>query len=276
MRFQLRSVALFLVLAVTALAADLKVGSLNCYLLFDPTIDHRGKVDDANRMTAEQYRTKITNLATLTKGYNIVSLQETGGRAEIAALARSAGMAWSWAEGRDTATGQEVGFLHNLPGWLVTSKGRIAALDKVVSKHLLILATREKERVYFLAVHLLRPIGANEEKQAKQRAAIGEWLNQQLARDPGATVVVVGDTNNTDRRSLYGVGRDAGELNAFAATHLTNKCFDRLVVAGAGKWAGIEVLRPPYGPRPNDGNKRVWTDHYFVGATLVTSRSAPP
>ena len=78
---------------------------------------------------------------------------------------------------------------------------------------------------------------------------------------------VLGDTN-TDRQPLYGIGREAGELNNFAATHLTNKCYDRLVVAGAGKWAGIEVLRPPYGPRPNDANKRVWTDHYFVGAGL--------
>ena len=62
--------------------------------------------------------------------------------------------------------------------------------------------------------------------------------------------------------------REAGELNGFAGTHITNKCYDRLVVAGAGKWAGIDVLRPPYGPRPNDANKRVWTDHYFVGAGL--------
>jgi hypothetical protein len=276
MRLQLRSVALFLVLAVTALAADLKVGSLNCFLLFDPAIDHRGKVDDANRMTAEHYRAKVANLATLTKGYNIVSLQETGGRAEIAALARSAGMAWSWAEGRDTATGQEVGFLHNLPGWVVTSKGRVAALDKVVSKHLLVLATRESERIYFLAVHLLRPIGPQADKQAKQREAIGAWATSLLAREPGATVVVVGDTNNTDRRSLYGLGSDAGELNGYASTHLTNKCYDRLVVAGNGKWIGIEVLKPPYGRKPNDTNKRVWTDHFFVGATLMTSSSAPP
>ena len=114
----------------------------------------------------------------------------------------------------------------------------------------------------------VRQIRVTSEKQAKQRAAIGEWVNQQIAREPGATVVVVGDTNNTDRRSLYGVGREAGELNAFAATHLTNKCYDRLVVAGAGKWTGIDVLRPPYRPRPNDANKRVWTDHFFVGATL--------
>ena len=44
----------------------------------------------------------------------------------------------------------------------------------------------------------------------------------------------------------------------------------RTVVAGVGKWAGIEVLRPPYGRKPNDTNKRVWTDHYFVGAVLRT------
>ncbi len=94
------------------------------------------------------------------------------------------------------------------------------------------------------------------------------WAKGLQARDPGATVVIAGDTNNTDRQPLYGVGREAGELNNFAATHLTNKCYDRLVVSGAGKWAEIEVLRPPYGPRPNDANKRVWTDHYFVGSVL--------
>ena len=47
MRFQLRSVAIFLILADTAPAADLKVRSLNCYLQFVSTIDYRGKVDDA-------------------------------------------------------------------------------------------------------------------------------------------------------------------------------------------------------------------------------------
>lgn len=120
-------------------------------------------------------------------------------------------------------------------------------------------------------MHLLRPIGAQAEKQARQRAAIGGWMAEQLARQPGASVVVAGDTNDSDTapgQSLYGVGREAGELDGFAATHLAGKCFDRLVVAGAGAWTAIEVIRPPYGPRPNDANKRVWTDHFFVGATL--------
>lgn len=268
MKFPLRHLALFLALAVAALAADLKIGTLNCYLLFDPAIDHPGKVDDQNRMTAQQYRTKIANLATLTKGYQIVALQETGGREEVTALASAAGMSWLWTKGKDTATGQEVAVLHNMPGWKVTSKGRVGDLDRVVSKHLLVMATMEKHRVYVLAVHLLRPIGAQAERQAKQREAIGTWAKGLLAREPDATVVIVGDTNNSDRQPLYGIGRDAGELNSFAATHLTGKCFDRLVVAGVGKWTGIEVQRPPYGPRPNDSNKRVWTDHFFVGATL--------
>ena len=183
-------------------------------------------------------------------------------------MASAAGMSWVWTKGKDTATGEEVGILHNLPGWKVTAKGRVADLDRVVSKHLLILATKGQAKVYVLAVHLIRPIGAQADKHAKQREAIGTWAKGLLAREPGATVVIAGDTNDSDRQPLFGIGRDAGELNGYAATHLTNKCYDRLVVAGAGKWAGIVVLRPPYGPRPNVSNKRVWTDHFFVGATL--------
>jgi hypothetical protein len=269
MKNLLRHLALYLVLAVAAIAADLKVGTLNTYLFFDPSIDHPGKVDDANRMTPQQYQTKNANLATLTKGYQVVALQETGGRAEITALATAAGMSWLWTKGKDTATGQEVGTLFNLPGWKVVSKGRVPDLDRVVSKHLLAVATKDSTKVYVLGVHLLRPIGAQSEKQAKQREAIGEWAKGLLAREQGAMVVIAGDTNFSDRQSVYGVGQDAGDLNRYAATHLTGKCFDRLVVVGPGKWASIEVKRPPYGPRPNDTNKRLWTDHYFVGATLT-------
>ena len=267
----LRCLALFLLVAGAVFGADLKVGTLNCYLLFDPAIDHRGKVDDDNRMSSAQYQQKLTNLATLTKGYDVVALQEIGGKSETAALAKAAGFSWAWTQGRDTATGQEVALLHNLPSWQVSSKGRVAELDRVVSKHLLVLATKGQERVYFLAVHLLRPIGAQQQKQEGQRKAIGAWAEGLLARELGATVVILGDTNNSSRESLYGLGNDASELNGYASTHLTNKCYDRLVVAGNGKWIGIEVLRPPYGRKPNDANKRVWTDHYFVGAVLRTN-----
>ncbi len=264
----LRCIVLFLAIAVAAFGADLKVGTLNCYLLFDPSIDHRGKVDDDNRMSSAQYQQKLTNLATLTKGYDVVALQEIGGKTETAALAKAAGFSWAWTQGRDTATGQEVALLHHLPSWQVSSKGRVAELDRVVSKHLLVLATKGQERVYFLAVHLLRPIGAQQQKQEGQRKAIGAWAKGLLARESGATVVILGDTNNSSRESLYGLGNDAGDLNGYAPTHLANKCYDRLVVAGNANWIEIEVLKPPYGRKPNDANKRVWTDHYFTGATL--------
>ena len=173
MRFFFRHVSLLLLLTVTAIAAELKVGSLNCYLLFDPAIDHRGKVDDANRMTPEQYRTKVANLAPLTKGYELVSLQEIGGRDEVTALAKAAGMSWAWTQGKDTATGQDVAVLHNLPGWAVSSKGRVGELDRVVSKHLLVLATKGQERVYFLAVHRF---AAHWRTAAEaRRSAQGDW-----------------------------------------------------------------------------------------------------
>jgi len=61
----------------------------------------------------------------------------------------------------------------------------------------------------------------------------------------------LGRHKNSSRESLYGLGNDAGELNGYASTHLTNKCYDRLVVAGVGKWVGLEVLKPPFGRKPN-------------------------
>ena len=104
-------------LATIACAADIKVATLNCLLLFDPTIDHRGKVDEEQKMTEAQYAEKLGNLASLFKGYQVVALQETGGGSEISALASRSGMSWLWASGKDTATGEEVGLLHRLPGW---------------------------------------------------------------------------------------------------------------------------------------------------------------
>jgi hypothetical protein len=266
-----RYLAAYLLLAAAALATELKIGTLNCYLLFDPAIQHSGKLDDEKRMSSAEYQTKLSNLASLIKGYQVVALQETGGRDEVTALAKAAGMLWAWTKGKDVATGEEVALLYDLPGWKVTSEGRVGELDRVVSKHLLVLATRGTDRIYFLAVHLIRPIGAQAEKQARQRTAIGGWMAEEVARDPGASVVVLGDTNDSDANpgpSLYGIGREAGELDGFAATHLIGKCFDRLVLAGVGNWTAIEIIRPPYGKRPNDSNKRVWTDHFFVGTTL--------
>ena len=110
-------VTLFLLLlaATVSVAAEIKVETLNCFLLFDPSIEHRGKLDDEQRMSLAQYNEKLGNMSSLIRGYDVVGIQETGGRAEVDALAARAGMKGLWARGNDTATGQEVACCTSYP-----------------------------------------------------------------------------------------------------------------------------------------------------------------
>jgi len=261
---------LFLALVATACAADIRIATLNCYLLFDPAVAHSGKLDEERALTAEEYQRKIENLVSLTKGYEVIGLEETGGRAEVEALAQAGGYQWAFAKGKDTYTGEEVGALYNLPGWTVSGIGRVGSLDKTLSKHLSFTATKAGETVRFLVIHLIRPIGKQAEKHQRQLAAIAEWVKEMDRLHPKDTVVILGDTNN-DQTPLFDFGSEAGALNQWAATHLTGKPFDRLVAVN-GSWSQVEVKRPPYGKRPNDLNKRLWTDHFLLGATVSTTK----
>lgn len=143
------TVLAFVLWVAAAVGAELKVGTLNCYLLFDPAVQHPGKLDDKEKMTLKEYREKLGNLASLMSGYQVVALEETGGRAEVQALATAAAMEWAWRKGRDTATGEEVGFLYRLPEWKMVSHGRVPELDSVVSKHLLVTLAHGSERIHF-------------------------------------------------------------------------------------------------------------------------------
>jgi len=265
--------ALLVLTTASLAAAEIKVATLNAFLFFDPSIDHPGKVDDENRLAPEDYRRKTANLSKLIDGYEVVGLQETGGRSEIEALAKTAGLEWAYAKGRDTFTGQEVGLLHRLPGWKIVNKGRVGALDRVVSKHLYVTATKDRETVHFLVVHLIRPIGKNVEKNGAQRDAIGAWVAEILRLNPEHSVVVLGDFNIADKgseTSLIGVGKEIGLLNGFAGTHLARKPFDRMILAGRGHWISAEIRQPPYGNKPNDLNKRLWSDHFLLGGVMST------
>jgi hypothetical protein len=266
--FILRPALLFLLLLVAAQAADLRVATLNCFLLFDPAIEHPGKLDEERALTSEEYQRKIENLISLTNGYEVIGLQETGGRSEIEAMAKVGGYQWAFAKGKDTYTGQEVGALYKLPGWKISGIGRVGALDKLLSKHLAFTATKDGETIHFLVVHLIRPIGKQEEKHQQQVAAITQWADGLRQLHTKDTIVILGDTNS-DRTPLLSIGTEAGAQNRWAATHLTGKAFDRLVALN-GSWSAVEVKRPPYGKKPNDLNKRLWTDHFLLGATLST------
>jgi hypothetical protein len=158
--------------------------------------------------------------------------------------------------------------LHS-PSPILPVGGEVQAVQRAtVAQHdtrLETQAANDTTKFYVLAVHLLILICAQAEKQSKQREATGTRATALLSREPGATVVIAGDTNNSDRTFLYGIGAVAEELNRFVATHHTNKCYHRLVSRRGQEMGGDGVLWPPYGPRPNNANKRVWREHYFVG-----------
>lgn len=257
--------------AAVALAGDVRIATLNCYLLFSPAVEHQGNVAKESPLSPTQYQEKIANLLSLVKGAEFIALQETGGRTEIEDLSKAAGYQWAFEKGKDTYTGEEVGAIYTLPGWHVVVNGRIGDLDKAVSKHLLVTATKDKKTVRFLVVHLIRPIGQNAAKHDKQLAAIGQWAAKVQAEEPTSSVVVLGDTNDTKElkgTSIFGIGIEAGEQLGFSATHLDGKSYDRLILVGPGTWQNATVIRPPYGKRPNDLIKRVWTDHFALEATL--------
>jgi endonuclease/exonuclease/phosphatase family metal-dependent hydrolase len=261
---------LFLFLTL-ALEGQVRVATMNCYLLFKPGIEHRGKVDDKHPMSADTYREKVNNLANLVKNLDFVGLQEIGGRAELEDLARAGGYRAAYAPGKDTFTGEEVGALYKLNSWQVRVQGRVPSLDRLLSKHLLVTATQENRRVAFLVVHLIRPIGANAQKHQEQLDAITSWAKGLLAQDQTLSIIVLGDTNDDSVRhgsSLLGLGIEANELTGFAPTHLVGKPFDRLILIGRGSWSDAEITRPPYSRKPNELQKTLWTDHFPLQATL--------
>jgi hypothetical protein len=253
-------------------AAELRVASLNCRLYFDPAISHPGRVASENPLAPDEYVEKTRNLASLIQGFDAVALEETGGGAEIQKLAASAGCDWRWVRGNDTYTGEEVGLLLG-PRWRAGAAVRVPAL-RLLSKHLLVglVSQEDGSRVAVLVVHHVRP-SSNGDKHARELAAVRDWALGWLAQNPGCTLVVVGDTNDTHSvpgSSIYGFGMEIADRLGFAPTHCENLLLDRVVLAGAGRFVNGDILRPPYGRRPNQRALALWTDHYRLGAVIET------
>lgn len=263
-----------LLLAVSAAAAELTVGTLNTYLHFSPAYKHRGRLEGQAALTKDEYATKTANLAAMISRFDVVGLQEVGGRPEVEDMARVLGFDSAFVVGKDTYTGQEVGVIwRKLPGWKVTNNGRVPSLDAILSKHILVtMETPDgKTRIRLLNVHMIRPIGENAKKHAAQIDAINTWAAGVLASDKSATVVVVGDANNDTKGPIFTFGQEANALNRYAGTHNAGMPFDRLAVGGRGRWTKIDVVAPPYGTkRPDNFVLRMSTDHRAVGAVLST------
>ena len=270
-----------LVLTISATAAEISFGSLNAFHLFDPSLDRTGVAASSNRYGFDVYQRKVENLGGLIAGesLNVVSLQEVGGREEVAALAKACGFQFSFVKGRDTYTGQNVGILSNVPrGYRLSSAKRVGELDRVLSKHAMVRvsAPDSTRPLYALAVHLLRPIGENKARQEAQLKAIGVWADTILRVEPSAVLVVFGDFNSRDIspagiiRSEQAPVQDVGFKFGSPGTHLDGKPYDRIIVIGDGvKIEGFGVKRPPYGKRPNDTNRLLWSDHFLVHARIT-------
>lgn len=263
----LRLLPVFLFLLCSPLWAALKVGTLNCFFLVDPTRAKEGQLGD-KAPAPEIYAAKLDNLSGLIRGLDLVALQEVGSEIEAKAFAKRAGYAARFVQGKDTYTGQDVATLvAERPGLVVRGATRVPELE-ILSKHLLVNVEEAGVRYAVLNVHLIRPIGRNEQKHAAQLAAIRAWAEALKKRAPETVVVVLGDFNNPGS-DLFSM-RDSKTATDGAATHLEKKAFDRIFTTGALREAS--VVRPPYPKRPNDLLKAMWTDHYLLKATVDRDR----
>jgi hypothetical protein len=258
----------FLFLAFASLAlADIKVSTLNCYLLFSPANVERTAMK-REVMPAETYRVKVEHLASMiaASGADIVGLQEIGSKAELTdlsrALSQSTGKKWSvcFVQGRDTYTGEDVGALVcERPGLHLVKYQRVPGLSSL-SKHLVVTLVADGKDYHIAVVHLIRPIRESGiEKHGKQLMALDSWVRSQ-----SGAVVVMGDFNDTGK-ALLGL-RSAGELTHWSATHLSGKSFDNIYSLPAPTQAMVQ--RPRYPKKPNKLTVATWTDHYLLEATV--------
>ena len=252
-----------LILLGSPLWATIKVGTLNCFFLVDPARTPEGQLSE-KAPAPEVYVTKLENLSGMVRGLDVVGIQEVGSELEAKALAKRAGYQARFVQGKDTFTGQDVATLvAERPGLVFRGATRVRELE-ILSKHLLVTLEEGGTRYAILNVHLIRPIGQNQEKHERQLAAMRDWSAALKQRAPETVVVVLGDFNNTTP-SLLPLA-DSSALTDNAPTHLDKRAFDRIFSSGA--LDDVVVVRPPYPKRPNDLLKAMWSDHYLLKATV--------
>lgn len=258
-------VALF---SAQLLLADVSVGTLNAYMLFSPE-NHESTGLKREGYSRDDYAKKIRNLSALVSGVGVdfVALQEIGSDVEAADLAMAlrtdTGGEWQvcFVQGKDTYTGQDVAaVVRKRPGLRVIDARRDAALDRLLSKHVVVRLVADGKEYDVLVVHLIRPIGASAEKHAGQVSAISKWI---ASRATGRSQPVVAGDFNDSNQSLLPYPA-ANVLVGWQPTHLAGKAFDHIY--STQQAVSASVVRPPYAKKPSDAQKQAWTDHYFLWA----------
>jgi endonuclease/exonuclease/phosphatase family metal-dependent hydrolase len=287
-----RLLCFVLMVFVVAQAQTVSVTTLNCYAFFGGGETH---MELGQPKSSPEYWTKAQNLVSLwpTNPPLVVALEEIGGAREAVYLSRFAAQRYQhafqpvFAETKDTFTEEAVGAMIDLSqGWKISGKpGRVAALDKDLSKHLVIMLTNNFSQLQICIVHLRRAIGQyGVRAQQNQNLALKHWAESQLAANPRANVILLGDFNETknpgDAASpLAPVVVPAGPLrDTFSLaggtfrTHANGRAYDRILISdalekGAAGWKFETVSVQPH--RHGKGDERkLFTDHFPVTAVF--------
>ena len=275
---------------------SIHIATLNCYWFFNGN-ETDGRADLPR--TKIEYTTKAGHLIGLlpAEAPLLVGVQEIGDQNDIQALARSATARFKrpyralFAQGKDTATGQDVGAIFNTAaGWGVYGRpSRVSDLERELSKHLVVRLTNAVTSMDICVVHLRRPIGAEgHEKQVEQCRALLRWGMRHLATDPKANLVILGDFNEGKP-----VGRADQSLAVLfqtrppmcdalsmvdgkVATHADGRAYDRIMLSdslfkGSAKlkFETVEIRSHRHG---KGDERRAYTDHFPVVATLRITR----
>lgn len=268
------------------------VTTMNCYFFFGGSVS--GRNFDQPK-TAQGYWQKAVNLVSLlpTNAPLLVALQEVGWQREVGNLARCAATRYRrpyqalFVKGRDTYTDENVGALFDPSrGWGVAkAPARDADLDHVVSKHLVLHLTNAVTSMDVCIVHLLRAISGGVEKQQKQNEALKLWAEKQLAANPRANVIVLGDFNEGKKpgeagQSLECLVRDGKPLVdslTLAAgkikTHADGHAYDRILISEpmtkGTSWLKFNSVSANEHKHGKGDERKLFTDHFPVTAVFT-------
>jgi endonuclease/exonuclease/phosphatase family metal-dependent hydrolase len=272
------------------------ISTLNCNAFFG---GNETRLQMGQPSTTEDYWVKAQNLVGLwpTNPPLFIGLQEIGGAREVVNLSKIAADRYQhafqpvFACTKDTYTEEAcAGVVDLSQGWKISGHpGRTPLLDAMLSKHLVIELTNNFSALEICVVHLRRPMGKTAKlEQENQCKALKKWADSELAKNPKANVIILGDFNDakpvgSEESPLAPLLASAGSLfDSFSRsdrtfhTHANGRAYDRILISrslllGSGGWKfqDVSVQRHSHGK----GAEKYWfTDHFPVTAEFVLDR----
>ncbi len=183
----------------------------NVEFLWDGRSPEEGKIDFEWKGSPEKAEAHMADVAAVVRAHDpdILHLSEVENRRALETfndrfLAESGYRAY-FAQGTDTATGQDVALLSRVELESISRdgrRGRSGSVRKGVSKHYVATLSAGDLRLGLVGIHLLaRPHKESRVANREAQADAVRGMARELARD-GRSVVVWGDFNDFDGRTL--------------------------------------------------------------------------